>query len=345
MIGGRTLGPTQPPFIVAEMSGNHNGQLDRALAIVDSVAEAGAHALKLQTYTADTMTLDLAEREFLITDHGSLWKGRLLYDLYQEAHTPWEWHRPIMDRCRERGILCFSTPFDATAVDSLETLDVPCYKIASFENVDLPLIRKAAATGKPLIISTGMATLDEVEEAVRAAQEAGCKELVLLKCTSTYPGDPPDSRLLTIPDLRRRFDVPVGLSDHTPGIGVACAAVALGAVMVEKHVTLSRADGGVDSAFSLEPDELRSLVTETARAAAALGAVGYGPTEAEKKSLVFRRSLYVVKDMKAGEVFTSDNLRSIRPGLGLPPKHFESILGRRASRDIRRGTPMSWELV
>lgn len=339
------IGLDHPPFVIAEMSGNHNGSLDRALAIVDAIADAGAQALKLQTYTADTMTLDLAEREFLIDDPESLWAGRTLYDLYREAHTPWDWHAPIFERARARGLVAFSTPFDATAVDFLESLDVPCYKIASFENVDLPLIRRVAATGKPLIVSTGLATLAEIAEAVAAARDAGCRDLVLLKCTSAYPASPADSHLQTIPHLRAAFGCEVGLSDHTLGNGAALASIALGATVIEKHVTLRRADGGVDSAFSLEPQELKQLVEDGGRARLALGSVHYGPSANEVNSLRFRRSLYVVRDVRAGEELTRENVRAIRPGLGLPPKHFERVLGRRASRDIAAGTALAWDLI
>jgi N-acetylneuraminate synthase len=327
------------------MSGNHNQSLDRALAIVDAAAKSGAHALKLQTYTADTMTLDIAEREFFINDPDSLWKGKSLYELYKEAYTPWEWHKPIFDRCKELGIIGFSTPFDDTAVDFLESLNVPCYKIASFENTDIPLIRKVAATKKPMIISTGMATIAELDETVCTAREAGCKDLILLKCTSSYPATPEDTNILTIPHMAKLFDCQVGLSDHTMGIGTAVASVALGATMIEKHFTLSRADGGVDSAFSMEPDEMRALVSETERAWQALGKVIYGPTEKEKKSLIFRRSLYIVQDMKKGDVLTRENLRAIRPGLGLPPKYYDVLLGKCVSRDTKKGTPLSWGMI
>jgi N-acetylneuraminate synthase len=344
-IGQHQIGLDHPPFVIAEMSGNHKGSLERALAIVDAVADAGAQALKLQTYTADTMTLDLAEREFLIDDPQSLWAGRTLYDLYREAHTPWDWHAPIFERARQRGLVAFSTPFDATAVDFLESLDVPCYKIASFENVDLPLIRRVAATGKPLIVSTGLATLEEIADAVAAARDAGCRDLVLLKCTSAYPASPADSHLRTIPHLRAAFDCEVGLSDHTLGNGAALAAIALGATVIEKHVTLRRADGGVDSAFSLEPQELKQLVEDSERARLALGSVHYGPSANEVGSLRFRRSLYVVRDVRRGEELTRENVRAIRPGLGLPPKHLERVLGRRASRDIAAGTALAWELI
>jgi N-acetylneuraminate synthase len=341
----RQIRRTAAPFIIAEMSGNHNQSLERALAIVEAAAEAGAHGLKIQTYTADTMTLDLAEGEFFIADPNSLWAGASLYKLYQEAHTPWEWHQPIFDRARERGLIAFSTPFDETAVDFLEALDAPCYKVASFENADLPLIRKIAATGKPMMISTGMATVAELDETVRAAREAGCRDLILLKCTSTYPASPENTNLLTIPHLRELFQCEVGLSDHTLGIGVAVASVALGATVIEKHFTLRRADGGVDSAFSLEPEELRALVVESERAWQALGKVSYGATEAEEKSRVYRRSLYIVRDLQAGDVLTPDNLRIIRPGFGLPPKYYEVLLGKRVNREVKRGTPVDWEMV
>lgn len=345
VIGGIPIGRDAEPFIIAELSGNHNGSLDRALGIVDAIAAAGAQALKLQTYTADTMTIDHSEGEFFIDDPKSLWKGTSLYKLYQEASTPWEWHAPIFARARARGLVAFSTPFDATAVDFLLSLDVPAFKIASFENTDLPLIRKVAATGKPMIVSTGMATLAEIDEAVRTAREGGCRELVLLKCTSSYPASPAFSNLATIPHLRSVFDCEVGLSDHTLGIGAAVASVALGASVIEKHVTLSRADGGVDSAFSLEPAELAQLVTETKTAWQALGTLQAGPSEHERGSLVFRRSLYVCQDLAAGDVLTPENLRAIRPGLGLPPKFIDQVLGRRVSRAVRRGTPMQWDLL
>lgn len=345
LLGNRPIGLGQPPFIVAEMSGNHNQSLDRALEIVEAAAKCGAHGLKIQTYTADTMTLDLDEREFHISDAGNLWAGNSLYRLYQQAHTPWEWHKPIFDRARALGMIPFSTPFDETAVVLLESLEAPCYKIASFENTDHPLIRRVAATRKPLIISTGMATADELDETVRVARAAGCRDLVLLKCTSTYPASPENTNILSIPDLRARYGCEVGLSDHTMGIGVAVASVALGATLIEKHFTLRRADGGVDSAFSMEPEEMRQLAMEAERAWSALGRVTYGPVGAEKASLQFRRSLYVVKDLKAGDTLTPENVRAIRPGLGLPPKFYEEVLGRRAKRDIARGTALSWDLL
>lgn len=344
-IADRPIGPEHRPYLIAEMSGNHNQSLDRALAIVDAAAEAGADAIKLQTYTAETMTLDLRRPGFVIDDPGSLWAGRQLYELYDEAHTPWEWHAPIMERARARGLHCFSSPFDETAVDFLETLGVPAYKIASFEATDLPLIRRVARTGKPMIVSTGMASAAEIDEAVRTAREAGCREIVLLKCTSTYPATPENTHLRTIPNMREAFGCPVGLSDHTMGNGVAVAAVAFGAVLVEKHFTLRRADGGVDSAFSLEPEEFRRLREETERAWQALGTVTYGGTAAETKSRVFRRTLYVARDIKAGEVLTRENLRIVRPGFGLPPKHYDVLLGKRVGRDVAAGTPMAWDLL
>jgi pseudaminic acid synthase len=340
------IGPEHRPFIIAEMSGNHNRSLDRAMAIVDAAAASGAHALKLQTYTADTMTLDIREGDFVINDAKSLWNGRNLHDLYEEAHTPWEWHKPIFERARKLGMVPLSTPFDFTAVDFLETLDAAVYKIASFEMTDLPLVRRVAETGKPMIISTGMASLAEIDETVKAARAAGCKELVLLKCTSTYPATPEKTNLATIPAMRDAFGVQVGLSDHTMGVGASVAAVALGATVIEKHFTLARADGGVDSTFSLEPHELKSLVIETERAWQAMGQINFGTSSAqEEKSLAFRRSLYVTEDIKKGEAFTSKNTRAIRPGYGLPPKWLEHVLTRKAATDVKRGTPLSLEIL
>jgi N-acetylneuraminate synthase len=344
-IGDRLVGRGYAPFVIAEMSGNHNQSLERALEIVEAAARSGAHALKLQTYTPDTMTLDLDTAEFHISDPGSLWAGNSLYALYQQAYTPWEWHRPIFERARELGMVCFSTPFDETAVDFLETLDVPAYKIASFENTDLPLVRRVAATGKPLIISTGMASIAELDETVRTARAAGCDQLVLLKCTSSYPASPENSNLNTIPHMRTLFGCEVGLSDHTMGVGAGVAAVALGASVIEKHFTLNRADGGVDSAFSLEPHEMEALVVETERAWHALGSVSYGATQTESKSIVHRRSLYVVKDVAAGEPLTHENVRAIRPGLGLPPKYFDVVLGTTVKQSLKRGTPLSWDAL
>lgn len=343
-IAGRAVGRCCTPFVIAEMSGNHNQSLDRALTIVDAAARSGAHALKIQTYTPDTMTLDLDEREFHIGDPASPWAGSSLYRLYGEAYTPWEWHQPIFERARSQGMIPFSTPFDDSAVDFLESLDVPCYKIASFENTDLPLIRRVAATGKPLIISTGMATVAELDEAVSAARDAGCRDLVLLKCTSTYPATPENTNILTIPHLRELFGCEVGLSDHTMGVGVSVASVALGATVIEKHFTLDRDEGGVDSSFSMEPQEMAQLVIETGRAWQALGRVSYGPSEAEKKSLQFRRSLYITANLEPGDILSAENVRAIRPGLGLAPRHLDAVMGRAVSRAVSRGTPVSWDL-
>ena len=340
-----SIGTTHCPFVIAEMSGNHNRSLDRALAIVDAAAEAGAHAIKLQTYTADSMTLDLATDEFFISDPKSLWAGQSIHALYSKAHTPLEWHAPIMDRAKVRGLICFSSPFDESAVDFLETLDVPAYKIASCECIDLPLIRKVASTGKPILISTGMATIPEIGEVVETARSAGCKDLVLLKCTSTYPASPENSHVRTIAHMRDLFGCEVGLSDHTMGIGAAVAAIAFGATVIEKHFTLSRADGGIDATFSLEPHELAALVTEAERAWQAIGEIRYGPTESEEKARLRRRSLYIAEDLEVGAVLTPQNLRRIRPGLGLAPKYYEMLLGRRVTKAVKAGTPMSWELV
>jgi N-acetylneuraminate synthase len=339
------VGNSHPPFVIAEMSGNHNQSLERALEIVEAAAKTGAHALKIQTYTPDTMTLDLDEREFHISDPKSLWAGTSLYKLYGQAFTPWEWHEAIFKRAKELGIIAFSTPFDTTSVDFLESLDVPCYKIASFENTDLPLIRKVAATGKPMIISTGMASIAELDDTVRAARQAGCQDLVLLKCTSTYPATADNTNILTIPHMRELFGCEVGLSDHTMGVGVSVASVALGAAVIEKHFTLNRADGGVDSSFSMEPAEMTQLVVETERAWQALGRVAYGPTAAEEKSIVFRRSLYVVKDLQAGDFLSADNVRAIRPGLGLPTKYLEQVLGKTVKQSVARGTALSWDMM
>lgn len=344
-IAHRGIGREHRPYVIAEMSGNHNQSLDRALAIVDAAADAGADAIKLQTYTAETMTLDSSAPGFVIDDPKSLWAGRQLFDLYHEAHTPWAWHPAIFERAAARGLHAFSTPFDETAVDFLETLGVPAYKIASFECTDLPLIRKVAATGKPMIISTGMASVAEIDETLRTARAAGAKDIVLLKCTSTYPATPENTNLNTIPVLRSTFGCEVGLSDHTMGCGAAIAAVALGATVIEKHFTLARADGGVDSTFSLEPQELKLLRIESERAWQAMGGVVFGGTAAEEKSLAYRRSLYVVKDMQPGEAFSADNVRAIRPGMGLAPKYFDTVLGMRAVKSIARGTPLDWALL
>lgn len=331
------------PFIIAEMSGNHNHSLRRALDIVDAAADSGVNALKIQTYTADTMTIDKNDGEFFITDKNSLWKGQSLYSLYQKAYTPWEWHKPIFDRCKENGIIGFSTPFDFTAVDFLEELNVPFYKIASFENVDIPLIRKIAKTGKPIIASTGMANLAELSELVETARSNGCNDLMLLKCTSSYPASPAGSNLATIPHMKELFDCTVGISDHTLGIGVAVASIALGARVIEKHFTLSRADGGVDAEFSLEPQEMKQLVKEVNAAYEAIGRVHYGLTSQESTKL--RRSLYIVEDMKAGDVISEKNMRSIRPGLGLPPKYYDILVGKKVKCDVKRGTALTWDIV
>lgn len=344
-IGNREIGRHTKPFIIAEMSGNHNQSLERALHLVDLAAEAGVDALKLQTYTPDTITLDVHTGEFFISSDTNLWKGQSLYNLYKEAYTPWEWHEAIFNRAKEHGLLAFSSPFDETAVDFLETLNVPAYKIASFENVSIPLIRKVARAGKPIIISTGMASVAELDEAVRAAREEGNEQLVLLKCTSTYPATPENSNISTIPHMRDLFGTEVGLSDHTMGVGVAVAATTLGATVIEKHFTTSRAEGGVDAAFSMEPHELKMLVEETERAWQSIGKVKYGPTEAEKASLEHRRSLYIAEDLKAGDILTKENVRDVRPGLGLPTKYYDLVIGKKIKQDAKKGTPLSWELL
>ena len=342
-IGQFSIGAQHRPFIIAEMSGNHNQSLDRALELVEAAAAAGAHALKLQTYTADTITIDQRGGLFDITDADSLWTGKNLYDLYREAHTPWEWHEPIFKRAAELGMTAFSSPFDESAVEFLESLDVPAYKIASFESNHHPLLRKVAATGKPVIISSGASRLDEIYESVRVLREAGAKNICVLKCTSTYPATPENTNLRTIPVFKDLFsDCEIGLSDHTMGTGVSIAAVALGATVIEKHFTLRRADGGVDSAFSLEPEELQALVTETERAWQGLGGVQLDTQKAEEKSRQFKRSIYVVADIAVGEIFTEHNLRVIRPGDGLAPKFYEDVVGRKAVRAYKRGTPFTW---
>ena len=343
VIDGRVIGPNSPPYVVAEMSGNHNGDMARAIALLDAAKASGADAVKLQTYTADTITIDHDGPGFVI--EGGLWGGRRLHDLYREAHTPWEWHAPLFAHARALGLSIFSSPFDAGAVELLESLGAPAYKIASFELVDLPLVRRVAATGKPLIMSTGMAHLGEIAEAVAAARQAGCRDLLLLHCVSGYPTAPAEANLRTMAHLAQAFGVQTGLSDHTMGVVVSLAAVALGATFIEKHFTLKRADGGPDAAFSLEPDELKTLVEGARTAWEALGRVSYDLAPSERGNLQFRRSLYVVADMAAGEVFSDANLRSIRPGYGMAPKHLPSILGRRASRAVARGTPLSWALV
>ncbi len=345
VIQGVSIGRASRPFVIAELSGNHNGSLERALALVEAAAAAGAPCVKLQTYRADTLTLDVEDGEFVISDPKSLWKGRSLHSLYDEAHTPWEWHEPIMKRARELGLVCFSSPFDETAVDFLETLDVPAYKIGSFECTHLPLLRRVAATGKPVILSTGMATLAEIDEAVRTLREGGAAEVALLKCTSTYPSTPENSNLITLPHLREMFGCEVGISDHTLGIGVSVAAVALGAVVIEKHFTLARADGGVDAAFSMEPAELKALVEEAERAWQALGQVHYGPTAAEQNAVKRRRSIYLSRDAAAGDVLGPHNLRIVRPGYGLEPKHLPVVTGKRLAKAAVKGTPLTWDLL
>ncbi len=336
------IGTTKKPFIIAEMSGNHNQSLERALRLVDAAAESGADAIKLQTYTADTITYKGA---FKIKDKNSLWNGQDLYDLYKAAYTPWEWHRKIFSHAKKRGLIAFSSPFDETAVDFLERLDVPLYKIASFENTDHILLRKVAKTRKPVIMSTGASSIADIQESIEVLRSAGCEKLILLKCTSTYPAEPVDTNILTIPHMRQLFDCPVGLSDHTMGIGVAVASVALGANVIEKHFTLRRVDGGVDSAFSLEPDELRNLVIESERAWLSLGKVSYILSEKEKSSLFFKRSLYLVKEIKKGEKFTDAHIRSIRPSLGLHTRYNKTIIGRKAMGNFSAGTPLSLNMI
>ena len=333
------------PFIIAEMSGNHNQSLDRALEIVKAAAEAGADALKLQTYTADSLTLDISKEEFFIKDRNSPWQGKSLFELYEQAYTPWDWHKPIMDYAKKLNLLCFSSPFDDKAVDFLEDLNTPAYKIASFENSHLPLIKKVLSTGKPLIISTGMATLAELDETVKIILESGNNNFALLKCTSNYPATPENCNILTIPHMKDLFKCEVGFSDHSPGIGASIAAASHGASIIEKHLTLSRKDGGVDSTFSLEPDEMHNLVIETERAWASLGKIKYGIVNEEKASMTFRRSIYISQDIAKGEILTEKNMKIIRPGLGLSPKYYESIKGKRVNRNLKRGTAVDWEII
>lgn len=344
-IEGLTISNNHKPFIIAEMSGNHNQSLEKALAIVDAAADAGAHALKLQTYTADTMTIPHNKGLFYIDDPDSLWHEKTLYELYKIAHTPWDWHKPIFERARKKGIIPFSTPFDTTAVDFLEDLGVPFYKIASFENKDWHLLKKVAATKKPVIMSTGATKLSELAESVSVLRNFGCEDLVLLKCTSTYPATPENTNLLTIPHMEKIFDCYVGLSDHTRGIGVAIASVALGARVIEKHFITSRKEGGVDAAFSIEPDELKNLVIESERAWLGLGSVKFDVLESEKSSLRFKRSIYAVNNIAAGEKLTSKNIRVIRPGDGIEPKYYDQILGRKAQFKIQKGTAITWDLI
>ena len=343
-IGSYEVGINCPPFIIAEMSGNHNQSLKKALAIVDAAADAGAHGLKIQTYTASTMTLDLNESGFLIEDKDNLWTGRSLYNLYEEAHTPWEWHPAILERAKKRGMVAFSSPFDISAVDFLEDLNVPCYKIASFENTDLELINRIAKTNKPLIMSTGISTISNIMDAIQIFRETSSAPLILLKCTSAYPSTPSQANILTIPHMQKLFQCFVGLSDHTSGIGVAIAAVSHGASIIEKHFTINRNDGGVDSTFSLEPQELKSLVVETKRAWESLGQVKYGVTEEEKPSKIFKRSLYIIENIKAGDTLTKKNIKSIRPGFGLSPIELDKVLGLKVNKNVKKGTPLTWEL-
>ena len=342
-IASRKIGSNYPPYVIAELSGNHNGDINRAFEIMAVARQAGADAVKLQTYTADTITIDHDGPGFTI--EGGLWGGKNLYQLYQEAYTPWEWHQALFEKGRELGITVFSTPFDATAVDFLEELGAPAYKIASFEMIDLVLVEKVAATGKPLIISTGMANAEEIEEAVCAARLGGCRDLILLHCVSGYPTPPEEANLRVIPVLSDRYKVPVGLSDHTQGVTTAITSIGKGASVIEKHVTLRRSDGGPDAAFSLEPEELDFLCREVKIAWSSLGSADFVRSQSEQQSLTFRRSLYVVRDVEAGDSFSDENVRSIRPGYGLAPKHFPEIVGRRAVCRIQRGTPLDWSLV
>lgn len=345
LIGSKKIGRNYPPFIIAEMSGNHKQSLDRAIAIVDAAAQAGVDAIKLQTYTPGSMTLPIETGEFMIANTKSPWFGKSLYSLYSEACTPYDWHAPIFERAKEKNILCFSSPFDDEAVDFLQTLRVPCYKVASYECIDLPLIAKIAATGKPLILSTGMATQAEIDEAVTCYRTSGGTKIALMKCTSTYPSSEADSNLRTIPMMRRLFRSPVGLSDHTQGIGVAVASVSFGACIIEKHITLSRADGGVDAEFSLEPPEFKSLVLEARRAWLGLGSCRIGYTDSEAWSRTRRRSLYISKDLRAGDTITESCLRRVRPGHGLPPKYFNIVLNKKVNCDVSAGTPVSWDII
>lgn len=336
------IGDGCKPFIVAELSGNHQQDYSLAEKMIEAAAEAGVDAIKLQTYTPETMTLDLHNDEFLVNEKNSLWQGESLYELYNKASTPWEWHKPLFDRAKSLGLIAFSSPFDESAVDFLETLDVPCYKIASFENNDLPLIKKVAMTGKPIIVSTGMASKDEIEELLRTIRETGNEQIILLKCTSNYPADASDCHLATIPHMKKTFNCLVGLSDHSKGISVSLAGVSMGACLVEKHFVLNRQEGGVDAAFSLEPDELHNLVSESTIVSRAIGSVQYGGSDNEQESKKYRRSIYCTKDIKKGELLTKDNIRIIRPGFGLAPKYFEQLLSKSAVQNIAKGTAMHW---
>lgn len=343
-LGSHTIGPNHPPFIVAELSGNHNGSIDKALKLIEQAKEAGVHAVKFQTYTPDTITLNIREGAFLVDDPSSLWKGRNLYDLYIEAHTPWEWHEILFEKARDLGLVAFSTPFDETAVDFLETLNVPCYKIGALEIIDLPLIKKVAATKKPLILSVGATNFKEVEEAVFAAREAGCEDLVLLKCPKAYPADPAHFNLRTLPHMAETFDVLVGISDHTLSLGVPLASIAFGCCWIEKHFTGARAEGGVDSAFSSEPREFKFLVEESKIVWEALGRVQYDVLPSEELERMFRPSLYFVEEVKAGTIVKPHHIRSVRPAGGLLPKEIDKIVGSKLKRDVKYGTPVSWDL-
>lgn len=342
-IQGREIGSGHHPFLIAEMSGNHNGSIEQAIRIVDAAVSAGADAIKIQTYTADTMTIDWSGEGFVITDKSSPWFGSSLYQLYKEAETPWNWHQEIFDHAAKRGLLAFSTPFDTTAVDFLEELNVPCYKIASFENTDLDLVRRVAITGKPVIISTGMMSFAELDETVEVARQAGCQDLALLKCTSVYPANHEDLNLATIPYMKDRYGCEVGFSDHTLGISASLASVALGGSIIEKHITISRSSGGVDGSFSMEPHEFAQLKNEIFNIWRAIGEVQDGPTNREVASLGFRRTLYVVEDLQTGDKITTRNVRAIRPGHGLAPKHLQEVLGRRVRRSMQRGTPLTFD--
>ncbi|MDA9602487.1 pseudaminic acid synthase [Flavobacteriaceae bacterium] len=345
LIGNHKIGKNNSPFIIAEMSGNHNGSIDRAFKIIDAALDAGAHAIKLQTYTAEKITINAKGGLFDINDNDSLWNGKNLFELYKGAYTPWEWHQELYNYAKKKGILMFSSVFDETGVDFLEKLDVQVYKIASFENNHYPLLKKIAQTEKPVIMSTGLSNISNLEKSVNTLKANGCKDLILLKCTSTYPSSPKNSNLKTIPVMKKIFDCQVGLSDHTLGIGVPLAAISLGATVIEKHFTLSRSDGGVDSAFSLEPNELKSLVEESKRAYQSLGKVFIGISDEEKKSLRFKRSIYVIKDIKKGEVLTKKNISIIRPGDGLDTHYYDTVLGRKAKIDISGGTPLSMKNI
>ena len=341
-IGNRKVGKNEPTYIIAELSGNHNMSKERVLDLVRNAKKCGADAVKIQTYKADTMTLDISKDEFFINENGSLWEGKSLYELYEEAHTPWDWHEDIFNLAKELKIDCFSSPFDETAVDFLEELDTPCYKIASFENTDIPLIRKIASTGKPVIMSTGMASLKELATSIEELKLYGCNKIILLKCTSAYPAEPKDANLLMIPKLRKIFDLNIGLSDHSMGNTVPLVATSLGAVVIEKHFTLDRNDGGVDSSFSMEPNELRELVIEVKKAKSSLGTGAFLLSEEEKSSRKYRRSIYISKDLSKGEVLSMKNVKVIRPSLGLNPIHLENILGKKANKNLKKGTPLSW---